>query len=392
MQPSVAGVDMAKQESTAINDLIHLVQGRIIDHGEDVAHDHLFVTAPPAHAMPAPLPRRRAPNATPPAVPIEDYADDDSETQVDPHAMARFAAGSAPQQLPQPQPMPQPILPQYAYPTPAPLPPMPYHASVDATERVAQYDPLPAMEWHARQAPPPRSAGPFDRLETVRVAALPPPAAEPEPGTAGELRELRAILSQLALPFAGLAVVMMFVGGYVVHNGQGGHKREVPIVMTVSPPAVESPPAPVASPVPEAAAGAAVVPVAEVAAVAPVATVAPVAEVAAEPTSEVVAAADVAADADAEAEIEMAPTTVVKHHRASKRSSSRSSSSSSSSRRRAPWPASRAPSPSRSLLRSRGAAPIRSPSRSPSPRRPGPRRRARAPAPASSRSPAARPR
>ena len=212
---------MANNESTAINDLIHLVQGRIIDDG-DRAHDDLFVTAPPRRPpMPAPLPRRRAPNATPPMVRmVEDYSeDDDSATQIDAHA---------------PRPVPQPILPHYAYPTPAPLPSVPYHASLDATERVEQYDPLPVPEWAARAAPPPapRRPGPFDHhLDTVRVDSLPPPLLE------APRSELRTVLGKLALPFAGLAVILMFVGGYAVHNGQGGHNREVPIVMAVSSPA-----------------------------------------------------------------------------------------------------------------------------------------------------------
>ena len=222
---------MPKQESTAINDLIHLAQGRIIDHSGD-AQDNLFVTARP---MPAPLPRRRAPNATPPMVPLHDY-DDDQETSVDPQALGgdpRFALGSAPHPRPsQPLPAyPQPILPHYAYPTPAPLPPTPYHHSVDATERVEQYDELPPQEWHVRPALPPR---PFeDHLDTVRVPALPRPR-EVAPDDAPP-SELVAMLQKCALPFAGLAVLLMFVGGFVVHSGQGGHKREVPVMMAVTP-------------------------------------------------------------------------------------------------------------------------------------------------------------
>ncbi len=232
---------MPKQESTAINDLIHLVQGRIIDHSGD-AQDNLFVTARP---MPAPLPRRRAPNATPPMVPLHDYDDDEEATSVDPQALGadpRFALGSAPNPRPsQPLPAyPQPILPHYAYPTPAPLPPAPYHQSVDATERVEQYDDLPPQEWHARPALPPR---PFeDHLDTVRVPALPRPrdvAPDEAPPS-----ELVAMLQKCALPFAGLAIVLMFVGGFVVHSGQGGHKREVPVapvVMAVTPSPVVTP-------------------------------------------------------------------------------------------------------------------------------------------------------
>ena len=237
---------MPKQESTAINDLIHLVQGRIIDHSGD-AQDNLFVTASP---MPAPLPRRRAPNATPPMVPLHDYDDDGEATSVDPQALGgdpRFALGSAPNPRPsQPLPAyPQPILPQYALPTPAPLPPAPYHHSADATERVEQYDDLPPQEWHVRPALPPRQSGPFeDHLDTVRVPALPRPREVDAPPS-----ELVAMLQKCALPFAGLAVLLMFIGGYVVHSGQGGHKREVPVapvVMAVTPPVS---PAPIVTPI-----------------------------------------------------------------------------------------------------------------------------------------------
>ncbi|CAN5786071.1 hypothetical protein BH11MYX3_BH11MYX3_47790 [soil metagenome] len=221
---------MANNESTAINDLIHLVQGRVIDDS-DRAQDGLFVTAVPLRPpMPAPLPRRRAPNATPPAVRmIEDFGDDDdSATKID-H-------------------VPRPIVPQYAFLTPAPLPSVPYHASLDATERVEQYDPIPVPVWAARAAPPPPPLppGPFDdHLETVRVDSLPAPLL------GAPRSDLRTVLGRLALPFAGLAVVLMFVGGYVVHNGQGGHKREVPIVMAVSAPT--PPPAPVVTAIVEEA-------------------------------------------------------------------------------------------------------------------------------------------
>ena len=220
---------MSKQESTAINDLIHLVQGRIIDHSGD-AQDDLFVTARPV-APPAPLPRRRAPNATPPMVPLHDYDDDEAATTVDPHALGadpRFAVGSAPLA------MPQPILPQYALLTPAPLPPAPYHAAADATERVERYDALPPQAWHVRPALPASASRPFeDHLETVRVAALPRPREVAQPDVPPT--ELVAMLQKCALSFAGLAVLMMFVGGYLVHGGQGGHKREVPVVMAVTP-------------------------------------------------------------------------------------------------------------------------------------------------------------
>lgn len=206
---------MASNESTAIDDRIHLVPGRIMDDSHRV-HDDLFVTArSPIAPMPPPLPRRRAPNATPPAVRmIEDCSDDDSATQID-H-------------------VPQPIVPQYAYPTPARLPSEPYHPSLDATARVEQFDPIPVPVWAARAAAPP-PPGPLDKLETVRVESLPPPPLVDPPRD-----ELRVVL-KLALPFAGLAIVLMFIGGYVVHHGQRGHKREVPIVMTVSMPPAPAP-------------------------------------------------------------------------------------------------------------------------------------------------------
>jgi hypothetical protein len=166
---------MAKNESTAINDLIHLVQGKIIDHGSEGSDEPLFVTAPrlaPTGPLPPPLPRRRAPNATPPAQLVAEYDDDDSETQVDPHALLAWG---------NPGSLPQPVLPQYAFQTPAPLPPVP--ARNDATERVERYAPVPTPAWAApqpRPAPVPPTG--FDVMETVRVAALPPPAEHSRSG------------------------------------------------------------------------------------------------------------------------------------------------------------------------------------------------------------------
>ncbi len=311
---------MPKQESTAINDLIHLVQGRVIDHSGD-AQDNLFVTARP----PAPLPRRRAPHATPPIVPVHaamDYDDEDSATAVDP----QLAIGSAPNPRPSAPgflPLqyavpayPQPILPQYAYPTPAPLPPMPYHADCDATERVAQYDEIPQQEWHVRPALPPRVArapGPFEEhLDTVRVAALPRPRDLDDDDAPRS--ELVSTLQKCALPFAGLAIAMMFVGGYVVHGGQGGHKREVPVVMTVTPPSQAVAAAAVSAPV--------VTPITISAALvtdesAPPATWKPTAV---QPT--IAPEVETVAVGPADDEIEMAATTVAKpHHRRTKRAS-----------------------------------------------------------------------
>jgi len=311
---------MSKQESTAINDLIHLVQGRIIDDSDGDAQDNLFVTARPP-AMPAPLPRRRAPNATPPITPAGDY-DDDTATSVDPHT--RFAGGSAPNPRPSAPlvlPHPQPILPRYALPKPAPLPPAPYHADSDATERVEQYDDLPPPEWHVRPALPAR---PFeDHLDTVRVAALPPP---PD-GVESPPSELVVLLKKCALPFAGLAVAMMFVGGALVHRGQGGHERDAamaaaavatPIVTPIdeAPAATWKPSAvqPTIAPKTEDIAAPARPPV-EAVAIAAI-EAAPVASPAAK-TDELVAAAAIADDG---AEIEMEPTPVVKprKHRAKK--------------------------------------------------------------------------
>ncbi|MFN0250431.1 MAG: hypothetical protein ACKV2T_26360 [Kofleriaceae bacterium] len=81
---------MAKNESTAINDLIQISQGKIIEvAGGD---DNLFVTAQRLPGMPPPMPRKRAPAATPaPAIqeaiaqmPPVDYADDTTDaTEID---------------------------------------------------------------------------------------------------------------------------------------------------------------------------------------------------------------------------------------------------------------------------------------------------------------------
>lgn len=307
---------MAKQESTAINDLIHLANGRIIDDGQD-AQDHLFVTAQ-SRAMPAPLPRRRAPNATPPLVPVHDYDDDEVATSVDPHAVGpdpRWALGSAPNPRPSAPlvaPWPQPILPQYALPTPAPLPPAPYHADSDATERVERYDALPPQTWSARPALPPRPTGPFEEhLDTVRVPALPPPPdayVEDAPPS-----ELVVMMKKCALPFAGLAIALMFVGGYVVHRGQGGHKRAVPVATAVAA-------APVAAPI--------VTPIEPAADTAPATwkptAVQPTIATASEPASEPASApeSESASASASDPEIEMEPATVTRprKHRAKKTS------------------------------------------------------------------------
>lgn len=300
---------MPKQESTAINDLIHLVQGRIIDDSGD-AQDNLFVT---------PLPRRRAPNATPPIVPVQafDYEDDDVATSVDPHSLdadPAWALGSAPN--------PRPSAPGYAvsaypqamlYPTPAPLPPAPYHADADATERVEQYDDLPPSEWSTRPARPPRRTiePHFDsHLDTVRVPALPRPRdLEDNDDDDAPPSELVVLLKKCVLPFAGLSVVLMFVGGALVHRGQGGHKREVPVVMAVTPAPIVTPITVSAAMVDESAPPATWKPNAVQPTIAP--TVEPIVEPIVEP-------APVAAEPVAE-EIEMAPTKVGKRRSRTKK-------------------------------------------------------------------------
>ena len=220
---------MGKYESTAINDLIHVTQGRMPEFGGPEPADGLFVTAPPppasfvpvaayfdpcalttpvplVSAPPPPLPRRRAPNATPPVVPIlHDDEDDDDETQIDEHVMAKFAA--ARKSLPFASPItPQPILPHYAIPSPVPLPPAPHVASHDATERMpyvsfgaspAMPSPLPFPMVPAPTPIAPPSAPASDTLQTHRVAPLSasPFEAPPQRG------EFLATLKKVALPF-----------------------------------------------------------------------------------------------------------------------------------------------------------------------------------------------
>ncbi|MBA3463931.1 MAG: hypothetical protein H0T46_28500 [Deltaproteobacteria bacterium] len=250
---------MSKNESTAINDLIHLVSGRIVDHGSPAA-DHLFVTAPPpppafvpvasyfepaaiSSPMPPPLPRRRAPNATPMSVPqqpiFHDDDDDDEETQFDPHFAQQHTLPSQAFPIPSvasPLPAyPQPILPHYAYPTPAPLPPAPHVPGYDATERVERYEPLPQQAWPVVQpARPVVSRASFDGPETVRVSRLPAPPLDAPP-TRGEVWGLA---KRLALPFAGIAILVGILAGLIIHKGRGSSTPPdtTPVVMEVSVP------------------------------------------------------------------------------------------------------------------------------------------------------------
>jgi len=272
---------MAKNESTAINHLIHHVSGRITgatDPGGPEPADGLFVTAPAPPAkfvpvaayfdpcalsspvpkvapMPPPLPRHRAPSATPahmvPTVvqPIyHDEEDDDEETTFDPNALANAQARYAhPTPLPSVRALPeypQPILPQYAYPTPAPLPPAPQVPGYDRTDRMPRQPqfvptPAPAVAAVAPMAYPVVPRPSYDDLQTHRVAPLPPPAPD-----VPRLRpDLASIAKRLALPFAGVAVLVFAVVGVVmvVHHGQavagaasGAKAPEAPVVMTVT--------------------------------------------------------------------------------------------------------------------------------------------------------------
>jgi hypothetical protein len=262
---------MAKNESTAINDLIQLVSGRIVDHGSPAAADNLFVTAPPPPAAfvpvaayfdpsaisspaarmapsgppPAPLPRRRAPSATPTSLPMQpifhDDDDDDDETQFD----AQFAH-SPNQTLPahaypvpsiaSPLPAyPNPILPHYAYPTPAPLPPAPHVPGYDATERVERYEPVPQQSWPVVQPSyPVVSRASFNCPDTVRVNPLPAPPHDAPPMRG----ELWAAVKRLALPFAGVAILVGVIVGFAIHKSRGSSAPEPqPVVMAVSTPA-----------------------------------------------------------------------------------------------------------------------------------------------------------
>lgn len=253
---------MSKNESTAINDLIHLVSGRIVEYpaASPEAADNLFVTAPPPPAafvpvaayfdpraisspMPAPLPRRRAPSATPmsvPQQPIFHDDDDDEETQFDPH-FAHAGNQTLPAQafpipsIASPLPAyPQPILPHYAYPTPAPLPPAPHVPGYDATERVERYEPLPQQAWPVVQPSyPVVSRTPFDCPDTVRVNPLPAPPLDAPP----TLGELWSVAKRLALPFAGVAILAGILVGLIIHKGRSSSTADAtPVVMKVSAP------------------------------------------------------------------------------------------------------------------------------------------------------------
>lgn len=293
---------MAKHESTAINDLIHVTQGRMPEPGGPDPADGLFVTKPPPPAtfvpvaayfdpgaltspvplasVPPPLPRRRAPNATPPVVPIHhDDDDDDEETQIDPNVMAKFAAAT-PSPLPFASPIaPQPILPHYAIPSPVPLPPAPQVMArgTDRTPRVA-FHPLPGMPPAPSHVPAPVAAYPaatypaaaypaaaypvaaypvaappsrptYEVLETHRVDALPAPALD------APSREWVSLAKKLVLPFVALVIVMTFVGRHFLaakHDSAPPHREPAPVVMQVSAPpasaAVAAATAPVAAP------------------------------------------------------------------------------------------------------------------------------------------------
>lgn len=355
---------MAKYESTAINDLIHVTQGRLPEPGGPDPADGLFVTKPPPPASfvpvaayfdpcalttpvpqvsspPPPLPRRRAPNATPPVVPIHhDDEDDEEETTIDPNVMAKFATAGVLSPLPFASPIPpKPILPHYAIPSPVPLPPAPYVTArgTDRTPRVPAPAPMPVPAPVPVSAPMPAAIQGYpvvqrsssDALETHRVAPL-PALALGDPPIRGDLS---SIAKTLAIPFIALVVVLTFVGRHLLHAGDGDQAgdtatAEAPVVMTATPP-----PAPSVAAAPVAVSDAAPPTVSAMGDtigwkprdVKPTlaAKVEPIAEPSVEPISEPAAKPAIVAQAESEPEIEMDAVPVVTQKRARRVSSSK---------------------------------------------------------------------
>jgi hypothetical protein len=223
---------MPKQENTAINDLISLVSRKSIAEIDEPA---LFSTSPPAArlrpapfggslspigATVAPLPRRRAPAATPPQVPVgySDYADD-AATTIDPPAswgavapVVRHADTGpfAPPPLPQPPYVPPAAI-GYAYPVRPAYPPP--------------------------HQPPAYYQAPYaEHLDTMRVRALP---LETDVSPARALaREVLETMVKLWIPFAALGVIAVVLAGYRLlrdDDRPAPQEPEAAIVMTAEP-------------------------------------------------------------------------------------------------------------------------------------------------------------
>lgn len=213
---------MPKQENTAINRLVGYSSRKPI---ADIDEPALFSTAPPAArrrppplganlspagATIAPLPRRRAPAATPPQVPLHSDYVDDAATTVDP------PAGWGAQPIAQPTPPPLP-----------PMPPMPTMLPVPAWAAVQQARP----PYPAPHQPPAYYQAPAPD-QTMRVQPMP---LEAERSLGAEILEW---VAKLWMPFVALGVVAMTLGVYRLVND----KNELPpitsepaIVMTAAP-------------------------------------------------------------------------------------------------------------------------------------------------------------
>ena len=220
---------MPKQENTAINDLIGLVSRKPIDEVDEPA---LFSTSPPGarlrpapfggHLSPigaviAPLPRRRAPAATPPQVPLHSDYGDDAATTIDPPA-----TWAAPPPAPvvhhadtgpfAPQPLPQP-----PYVPPAP----------------AGYAYPVRPEYPQPNEPPAYYQAPYaDHLDTMRVRPMP---LDPDLSLG---REVLQWVARLWIPFAALGVISIVLAGYRIlrdNHETEAPPHEAPIVMTTEP-------------------------------------------------------------------------------------------------------------------------------------------------------------
>jgi len=253
---------MPKQENTAINDLIGLRSQRPIDVDEPALFD---AAAPVARLRPppfggslapigaaiAPLPRRRAPAATPAQVPRQpiyaDEDDDDSETTIGapPQWPSVPSLGHEAESYTVNQPDTGPFAPQ-----PLPAAPMyaaPIAAPIAAPQVGYAYPPAyaPAQPAYVRPAYPPPHAppayyqAPLDH--TMRVRALP---LEAEPSLASEVL---ATMARFWMPFAALGVIAMALAGYRLLKDDdkvAAAAPEAPIVMASVPadPVAAAPP------------------------------------------------------------------------------------------------------------------------------------------------------
>ncbi|MDB4963719.1 MAG: hypothetical protein JWP01_3718 [Myxococcales bacterium] len=231
---------MAKDENTAINDLIGLGSRKPIS---DLPEPALFSAPPPSARPPAalaPLPRRRTPAATPTQFPIDHADDDDAATQFQPKFNAAVTADTGPF-----VPVARPAAPSPArriesavHREPlhaAPMQPAPSHAAP------APVVPLPGSSIRPSAARRAYYVGPSDAFHTVRVARLPIDSAAPSVG-----HKLLSAIERYWAPLAGLGLVATAFAGYLLIRGTpeadaAPAPTTAPVVMTSEPAAIETP-------------------------------------------------------------------------------------------------------------------------------------------------------